>query len=157
MLSAEPVSYVFCKGGVKQVAIGVINLCSLVRMLRIILLFVFLAGMVATYYFLSARQNPTISGAITIRRLKCSDGEAGSYFMQLQAENTTNQSLSQLVVQLTVGEGENRSSETLRLPRVAQGGLIEAEENIAFNQDIQVCFAKFYTHSGQQIRAIYRP
>jgi hypothetical protein len=99
-----------------------------------------------------------VTGAITIKRLTCEPtSTSGTYKVTLHAENKTNTDLRNLRVRLTVARGELLADDTVEIGRAPREGYFTAMTVIPLGQDIEVCFAKFYTSSDQQLHAVYRP
>ena len=109
------------------------------------------------FYLFFPRASPrAVEGAVTIQRLTCEPSEEGSYTVSVAAQNTTNTTFHDLQVELSVAKGEKVTSEEVSLGRKNRGEAIEATSEVAFAEEINVCFAKFFS-SDRQVRAVFRP
>ena len=118
------------------------------------LLLVALTVVVALSFYFLAREARAPEGAVTINRLTCEPNDGG-YTVSVAAQNTTNATLD-VEVQLAVAKGENVSSREVSLGRKNRGEAIEATGDVAFDEEVEVCFAKFFS-SDKQVRAVFRP
>ena len=125
-------------------------------MTRYFLLVALAVAVALFFYFFLPRGPRAVEGAVTINRLICEPNEQGSYTVSVAAQNTTNVTFHDLEVELAVAKGEKVSSEEVSLGRKNRGEAIEATGDVAFDEEVEVCFAKFFL-SDRQVRAVFRP
>lgn len=114
--------------------------------------------LVAALFAITNNLTSEVRGVVTIRRLVCEPAsEPGSYLVSVHAENTTESHLQDLMVKLTAGKGNTLSEVLVEVDAVPRGEYITARGVLPLQQDIEVCFAKFYASSGQELGAVFRP
>jgi hypothetical protein len=114
-------------------------------------------GLLAATIFFVVRED-AVEGAITVRRLSCEpSSEPGIYILQVRAQNTTSGNLRNTEVVLVAGSNGERAHGAVQVPGWPRGEMVEPSVELAYPEELDTCAARFYTRSGTEIPAIYRP
>lgn len=102
-----------------------------------------------------SRVDPSIEGGILLRRLQC-EQSGDSVSFEAVGINLTSRTLRGLTAEASVGVGDQLKLYTEEFEVVLRDEAIVVRETFTFDEEIDVCFIKYFAN-GQQVRVVYRP